>query len=115
MLSALGEKRKAAAAIEKQHAPLGRRVLGSGLEYEVLRAGTGAPARPGREVQVRYEGRLATTGKCFDKGIIKFRLGMGEVIRGWDEGVKEMLVGAWLRLASVSTKASSSFGWEWVK
>ena len=39
------------------------------------------------EVKVRYEGRLGSTGGRFDKGVIKFRLGMGEVIDGWDQGV----------------------------
>ena len=38
-------------------------------------------------MKVRYEGRLGSTGGRFDKGVIKFRLGMGEVIDGWDQGV----------------------------
>lgn len=75
-----------------------RKVLSSGLEYEVIRAGNGPQAMLGTTVQVRYEGRLAKTGQRFDKGIIKFRLGVGEVIRGWDEGVKGMLKGEKRRL-----------------
>jgi len=49
-------------------------------------------------VQVGYEGRLVKSGSRFDKGIIKFRLGLGEVIRGWDEGVLGMLRGERRRL-----------------
>lgn len=75
-----------------------RRILTSGLQYEVMKAGKGNNASLGKTVQVRYDGRLAKTGHRFDKGMIKFRLGVGEVIRGWDEGVKGMLVGERRRL-----------------
>lgn len=78
--------------------PCARRTLPSGLEYQVLKAGKGAPAVLGKNVVVRYEGRLAKTGQRFDKGLIRFKLGLGEVIRGWDEGVKGMLVGEKRRL-----------------
>lgn len=77
----------------------GRRRLPSGLQYEVLRGGKGTNvATPGKKVKVQYEGRLAKTGKRFDKGVIPFRLGLGEVIRGWDEGVKGMVQGERRRL-----------------
>eukprot|EP00930_Biecheleria_cincta_P076351 TRINITY_DN63567_c0_g1_i1.p1 TRINITY_DN63567_c0_g1~~TRINITY_DN63567_c0_g1_i1.p1 ORF type:complete len:298 (+),score=60.87 TRINITY_DN63567_c0_g1_i1:41-934(+) len=89
------EKAKAAAAKERL---VTHRVLASGLRYEVLKVGSGAQAKLGKKVRVRYEGRLGTTGQRFDKGVIEFRLGMGEVIRGWDEGVKEMLQGERRRL-----------------
>eukprot|EP00397_Hematodinium_sp_SG-2012_P052380 GEMP01061890.1.p1 GENE.GEMP01061890.1~~GEMP01061890.1.p1 ORF type:complete len:331 (+),score=88.40 GEMP01061890.1:268-1260(+) len=70
-----------------------RRVVGAGVQVEVVQVGRGQMAKPGRKVTVHYDGRLASNGKRFDKGKITFRLGMGEVIRGWDEGVKGMLVG----------------------
>ena len=41
---------------------------------------------------MRYRGTL-TSGKQFDAGKIKFRLGAGEVIKGWDLGVAGMRVG----------------------
>jgi len=72
--------------------------LKGGLSYELLKTGGGVQAVPGKTVQVRYEGRLAKTGKRFDKGVIKFKLGKGEVIKGWDEGVKGMLRGESRRL-----------------
>jgi FK506-binding nuclear protein len=76
-----------------------RHVLPSGLEFEVLKLGKGTTAAArGKTVEVKYEGRLAKTGKRFDKGTIKFRLGAGEVIKGWDDGVKGMLAGERRRL-----------------
>ena len=42
---------------------------------------------------MKYCGRLAKGGKQFDKGTIDFRLGAGDVIKGWDEGVKGMMKG----------------------
>lgn len=82
----------------KQTGPVAKRVLASGLKYEVLKAGSGPQAQRGKNVQVRYEGRLVKSGSRFDKGTIKFRLGLGEVIRGWDEGVMGMLRGERRRL-----------------
>ena len=75
-----------------------QRTLPSGLRYEVLQRGNGPQAIVGKPVKVRYEGRLGSTGGRFDKGVIKFRLGMGEVIDGWDQGVKGMLQGERRRL-----------------
>lgn len=77
----------------------GKKRLASGLQYEVLKAGkSNVVATNGKTVKVKYEGRLAKSGKRFDKGTIPFRLGTGEVIRGWDEGVKGMVVGESRRL-----------------
>eukprot|EP00928_Gymnodinium_smaydae_P071856 TRINITY_DN55339_c0_g1_i1.p1 TRINITY_DN55339_c0_g1~~TRINITY_DN55339_c0_g1_i1.p1 ORF type:complete len:341 (-),score=100.73 TRINITY_DN55339_c0_g1_i1:63-1019(-) len=98
------EKAKAAAASASEPpaavsgAAGSRTTLPSGLQCEVLRTGTGNGVTSGKSVNVRYEGRLAKTGKIFDKGTIKFRLGKGEVIRGWDEGVRGMKVGEQRRL-----------------
>ena len=67
--------------------------LRGGLKCEVVKSGNGPKAIRGKIVQVRYEGRLAKNGKRFDKGTIRFKLGAGEVIQGWDIGVADMLVG----------------------
>lgn len=69
----------------------------SGLKYEDLVVGTGATPKKGQAVRVHYTGWL-TDGKKFDSSHdrgqpFEFRLGRGEVIKGWDEGVATMKVG----------------------
>lgn len=69
----------------------------SGLKYVDLVEGTGATPRRGQTVVVHYTGWL-TNGKKFDSSVdrgkpFEFPIGMGRVIRGWDEGVKTMKVG----------------------
>jgi FKBP-type peptidyl-prolyl cis-trans isomerase FkpA len=69
----------------------------SGLKYQDLKVGDGAIAESGKTVQVHYTGWL-TDGTKFDSSVdrgqpFSFRLGAGNVIRGWDEGVKGMRIG----------------------
>jgi FKBP-type peptidyl-prolyl cis-trans isomerase len=69
----------------------------SGLEYIETQAGTGAQAVTGKIVSVHYTGKLMN-GKVFDSSIprgqpIEFSLGVGQVIKGWDEGIALMKVG----------------------
>ena len=68
----------------------------SGLYTHDLREGDGATASSGSEVTVHYTGWLAN-GEEFDSSReqqpFSFRLGAGEVIQGWDEGVEGMRVG----------------------
>ncbi|OII74425.1 peptidyl-prolyl cis-trans FKBP-type family protein [Cryptosporidium andersoni] len=75
-----------------------RREFSNGLKYEVLSI-TNLPkhdkpqiALNGSNIKVKYEGRLASNGKKFDSGIFSFTLGCGDVIKGFDQGVKGMLV-----------------------
>merc|ERR1712087_1063108 len=63
-----------------------------GLKAQDVRAGKGATVTRGKRVNVKYVGTL-TNGKRFDSGTITFRLGGGEVIKGWDLGVAGMQVG----------------------
>lgn len=74
----------------------------SGLKYIVLEKGTGEQAVAGKEVAVNYIGKLAN-GTVFDDSYkrgkpIKFVLGEGKVIKGWDEGIALMHVGDKFRL-----------------
>ncbi len=76
-------------------------VTASGLRYTDLETGSGAEAVAGQTVTVNYRGSL-TNGKEFDssygRGPFSFRLGGGQVIKGWDEGVAGMKVGGKRRL-----------------
>lgn len=74
----------------------------SGLQIEDTKPGTGATATKGKRVTVHYVGTL-TNGKKFDSSRdrnegFSFRLGAGEVIKGWDEGVEGMKVGQMRKL-----------------
>ncbi len=69
----------------------------SGLTYEDTKIGTGPAAKGGQTVSVHYTGWL-TNGRKFDSSKDRdqpfdFPLGLGQVIKGWDEGVQGMQVG----------------------
>jgi peptidylprolyl isomerase len=69
----------------------------SGLQYEDLVVGTGATPQAGQTAVVHYTGWL-DNGTKFDSSVdrgqpFEFRLGQGQVIKGWDEGVATMKVG----------------------
>ncbi|RNC68917.1 MAG: FKBP-type peptidyl-prolyl cis-trans isomerase [Desulfuromonadales bacterium] len=74
----------------------------SGLSYVDLVVGTGYAPVPGKPVKVHYTGWLEN-GTKFDSSVDRnepfvFTLGVGEVIPGWDEGVKSMKTGGKRRL-----------------
>jgi FKBP-type peptidyl-prolyl cis-trans isomerase len=69
----------------------------SGLKYLDVTVGTGRLAELGDTASVHYTGWLAD-GKKFDSSVdrkepFSFRLGAGQVIKGWDEGVLGMKIG----------------------
>ncbi len=69
----------------------------SGLKYRDKEVGKGAKPAQGQKIKVHYTGRL-TDGTVFDSSItrgqpIEFTLGIGQVIKGWDEGLSTMRVG----------------------
>jgi len=69
----------------------------SGLRYQFIQKGDGKQAEKGKTVSVHYEGSLEN-GKVFDssyprKKPIEFKLGQGQVIEGWDEGIALLKVG----------------------
>ena len=72
----------------------GVRTLPSGLCYVLRRVGDGPRPRPGQELVVQYDGRLLTGGKfdsSYDRGTpFTFRVGTGQVIKGWDEAFLDM-------------------------
>jgi peptidylprolyl isomerase len=75
----------------------------SNLVTDDLRAGDGAEATAGTEVQVHYVGVAWSDGQQFDaswdrRSPLTFRLGAGQVIAGWDQGVAGMKVGGRRRI-----------------
>ena len=73
------------------------RTLPGGLRVIDLTVGSGPEAQTGQTVSVHYTGWL-TDGTKFDSSRdrgepLPFTLGSGQVIRGWEEGVKGMRVG----------------------
>lgn len=70
----------------------------SGIQKQIQKQGDGRtfPQR-GQTVTVHYTGKL-TNGKQFDSSLtrgqpFRFQIGMGKVIKGWDEGVASMSLG----------------------
>ncbi len=69
----------------------------SGLQYKDITEGTGVSPTRGDNVKVHYTGTL-TDGSKFDSSRDRgqpfvFPIGLGRVIKGWDEGVSTMKVG----------------------
>ena len=75
----------------------------SELEVTDLSVGEGQEAKAGSTVSVHYVGIAHSTGEEFDASYnrgepLRFRLGVGQVIEGWDSGVQGMRVGGRRRL-----------------
>ena len=73
------------------------------LVVEDIQTGDGDEAAPGRTVEVHYVGVAHSTGEEFDASwnrgsTLRFPLGTGRVIAGWDQGVAGMKVGGRRRL-----------------
>ena len=81
---------------EKKNSPQVQKTA-SGLEYIIIEEGSGPKPQIGQKVKVHYTGKLQD-GTVFDSSVergepIEFTLGVGQVIKGWDEGIADMKVG----------------------
>lgn len=79
----------------------------SGLKYVDLVVGKGASPVRGKQVTVHYTGTLEN-GTKFDSSVdrrqpFSFVIGVGQVIKGWDEGVMGMKVGGKRKLVIPSS------------
>lgn len=86
----------------------------SGLKYVMYAEGTGAKAEAGKTVRVHYTGKLLD-GTKFDSSLdrnepLEFKLGVGMVIKGWDEGIALLKEGGKALLIIPSNIAYGSRG-----
>ncbi|HEX2977632.1 MAG TPA: FKBP-type peptidyl-prolyl cis-trans isomerase [Candidatus Babeliales bacterium] len=109
LLIGCGQPMKTEQTTSNQHEgkiQMSRTKTPSGLEYEIIKEGTGASPVVGKKVTVHYTGWLDDNGKPgtkFDSSVDRgepfgFVIGVGYVIAGWDEGVESMKVGEKRRL-----------------
>jgi peptidylprolyl isomerase len=85
------------------------------LGIEDLVEGDGDEATPGTKVTVHYVGVAFSNGEEFDASWnrgkpFEFKLGKGQVIPGWDQGVAGMKVGGRRRLTIPSAMAYGARG-----
>jgi FKBP-type peptidyl-prolyl cis-trans isomerase FklB len=84
------------AFLAENKAKEGVKSTASGLQYKVIKAGTGKSPAETSEVEVHYEGRLIN-GKVFDSSIQRGKsitFGVNKVIKGWTEALQLMKEGA---------------------
>ncbi len=84
----------------------------SGLFYSIIKEGFGPAPTKGTKVSVHYKGTLLD-GTVFDSSYqrnepIEFSLGLGQVIRGWDEGIMLLKKGSVARFVIPSDLAYGS-------
>ncbi|KAG9247914.1 hypothetical protein BJ878DRAFT_490500 [Calycina marina] len=104
------EKPKKDAPATPAKSALGVRKV-NGVTVDDKKIGSGPACKKGNKVEMRYIGKLVD-GKVFDsnkKGkAFMFKLGLGEVIKGWDIGVTGMQVGGERRLTIPASLAYGS-------
>ena len=72
------------------------KVTPSGLQYEVIKQGTGAKPTATSKVKVHYHG-TTPSGEVFDSSVQRgepISFGLNQVIKGWTEGLQLMAVGS---------------------
>lgn len=83
-----------------------------GVDKEVISPGDGTTfPKAGDQLTMHYTGTLTSNGNQFDSSVSRgkpfmFVIGIGQVIRGWDEGVMKMSLGE-----KATLKISSDYGY----
>ena len=108
------EEEEAAAQIELDKHSKGFEITKSGLRYQIIQNGSGITPEKNNTVSVHYKGQLID-GTVFDSSYkrnqpIEFKLGVGQVIPGWDEGISLLKVGDKARFVIPSYLAYGSQG-----
>jgi len=108
------EEEQAAAQIELDKHSKGFEITKSGLRYQITQRGSGITPEKNNTVSVHYKGQLID-GTVFDSSYkrnqpIEFKLGVGQVIPGWDEGISLLKVGDKARFVIPSYLAYGSQG-----
>ncbi len=99
-LESVGNKEKGRLFLDANKIKDGVKTTASGLQYKVLREGTGAKPGPTSKVTVNYEGKLID-GTIFDSSYERnepISFGLDQVIKGWTEGLQLMTVGSMYEL-----------------
>jgi FKBP-type peptidyl-prolyl cis-trans isomerase len=108
------EEEKAMQEAELDKVAAGFESTETGLRYKIIQKGSGDKAESGKSVSVHYEGSLLN-GQVFDSSYkrnepISFQLGVGQVIKGWDEGISLLQIGDKARFVIPSDLAYGSAG-----
>jgi len=108
------KEESSAAQIELDNHSKGFKITKSGLRYQIINEGSGISPEKNNTVCVHYKGQLID-GTVFDSSYkrnqpIEFKLGVGQVISGWDEGIALLKVGDKARFVIPSYLAYGSQG-----
>ena len=101
MLTQCGDAKNVDNSTKHERKHVTRQTTPSGLAYEITQQGAGTSPSRGQNVTVHYTGWLNTNGQPgtkFDSSVDRgqpftFMIGIGQVIKGWDEGVMTMKPG----------------------
>jgi FKBP-type peptidyl-prolyl cis-trans isomerase len=110
--SSAKNKAEGAAYLEKNKAKAGVKVTASGLQYEVVKMGSGPKPKATNTVRVHYTGTLID-GTKFDSSVDRGQpaeFPLNGVIKGWTEGLQLMPVGSKFKFTIPSELAYGSNG-----
>ena len=87
----------------------------SGLQYKIIEPGFGVKPLSGQKIKAHYAGYLYPSAAKFDSSYdrrspLEFQVGVGRVIKGWDEALLDMQVGEKRMLKIPSNLAYGSRG-----